>query len=199
MVESVYNYFRPLFRTSVFPIALGGEHSISIGIVRAAAIAYPDMRVLQFDAHADLRDEYEGSRLNHACVMARISELCAIAQCGIRSMDISETEKTDTIFYAADIVKNEGWYLELRHYLSSPVYITFDLDVFDPGIIPSTGTPEPGGLDWYTVLAALRWVFSNCNVIGADIVELCPDGNHASEFIAAKLVYKMMAYQAQKL
>ena len=199
MVESVYHYFRPLFRTSMFPIALGGEHSISIGIVRAAVEAFPDLRVLQFDAHADLRDEYEGSRYNHACVMARISELCNIVQCGIRSMDISEKDKSDAIFFAADIVKNERWYLDLRELLSTPVYITFDLDVFDPGIIPSTGTPEPGGLDWYAVLVALRWVFGHCNVIGADIVELCPDGNHASEFTAAKLVYKMMAYQAQNL
>jgi agmatinase len=156
------------------------------------------MTVLQLDAHSDLRDEYEGSKYNHACVMARISELCPIVQVGIRSMDSSEKKALDTsrITFAREILTNKNWTDDVLSKLSQNVYITIDLDVFDPSIMPSTGTPEPGGLLWYDVLELMRTVFENRNVVGFDVVELCPDErNKAPDFLAAKLIYKLLSYK----
>lgn len=178
-------------------VALGGEHSISVGAIEAYKEKYSDLNVLQLDAHADLRQEYLGSKFNHACVMARVKEICPIVQVGIRSMDISEKEnlKEDRIFYAHKIYNNNEWEEKVISKLTSKVYITIDLDVFDPSIMPSTGTPEPGGLGWYQVLNFLKKVCAKKEVVGFDIVELCPNKfDKSSDYLAAKLIYKLLSY-----
>ncbi len=197
MICSVENEVAELISKKKFPVILGGEHSVTIGSVSAHAAVTEDLCVLQLDAHADLRDEYEGSRFNHACVTSRLKEKCSVVQVGIRSMDISEKEKVDpeNIFFARDIVRNNNWAESVVDRLSANVYVTIDLDVFDPGIMPSTGTPEPGGLSWYDVTGLLRRVSETKNIVGFDCVELCPDShNKAPDFLAAKLVYKLLGY-----
>jgi len=181
-----------------FVVTIGGEHSVSIGAIQAYAKKYPDMTVLQLDAHADLRKNYNGSKYNHACVMARVAETCPFVQVGIRSMSQEENDSVNpkNLFAAADIVGRDDWYDKVVSCLSENVYITFDLDVLDPSIMPSTGTPEPGGLGWYEVLGLLKEVIGNRNLVGFDVVELCPNKiNHAPDFLAAKLIYKMLSYK----
>ncbi len=195
MIKGVRDAVSPYLSRGVVPVVLGGEHSVSIGAVQAAAAVHKNLTVLQLDAHADLREEYEGSRYNHACVMARVRELCPTVAVGIRSMERSERDRIGPVFYAGRIAENPGtWIHDAVAELSDEVYITIDLDVFDPSIMPSTGTPEPGGLGWYQVLTLLREVSARRRVVGFDIVELCPDGHHAAEFLAAKLCYKLMTY-----
>ena len=198
MVEAVVDNVKYYLDKGKFTIVVGGEHSVNIGSIMAHAKKYDDLTVLQLDAHTDLRDEYNGSKYNHACVMARAKEVCPIVQVGIRSMDISEKDSTDPsrIFFAKDIHNNTDWIKRVIPVLSDNVYITIDLDVFDPSIMPSTGTPEPGGLLWYDVLALLKTVSTKKNVVGFDVVELCPDGrNKAPDFLAAKLIYKLLSYK----
>jgi agmatinase len=181
-----------------FVVVIGGEHSVSIGSAMAHCEHYEDISVLQLDAHSDLRDRYEGSKYNHACVMARIREMCPVVQVGIRSMDISEKPsiKSTHIFFAEKIFNKTDWIEKVIRKLSKNVYITIDLDVFDPSIMPSTGTPEPGGLMWYDVLALLKKVCKRRNVVGFDVVELCPNkDNKSSDFLAAKLIYKLLSYK----
>jgi agmatinase len=183
---------------SKFPIVIGGEHSVSIGAIKAVAKKFKKLTVLQLDAHADLRDEYHGSKYNHACVMARAKEICPIVQVGIRSMDVSEMQNLDKrrIFFAEDIHGKTDWVKKMLVLLKGDVYVTIDLDVFDPSIMPSTGTPEPGGLGWYEVLELLKRVFRNNSVVGFDVVELCPNKNNkAPDFLAAKLIYKLISYK----
>ncbi len=180
-----------------FPVLIGGEHSVSIGSIRAQAKFHDRLTVLQLDAHTDLRDEYEGSKFNHACVMAQARRQCPIVQVGIRSMDAAErtTIEPERIFYAQDIHNNRTWIDRTVAALSEKVYITIDLDVFDPAIMPSTGTPEPGGLGWYDVCALLKAVAAQRKVVGFDVVELCPNKhNKAPDFLAAKLIYKLLSY-----
>ncbi|MDD5326986.1 MAG: agmatinase [Phycisphaerae bacterium] len=181
-----------------FVVVIGGEHSVSVGAIKAHAEKYKDLTILQLDAHSDLREEYNGSKYNHACVMARAKELCPIVQVGIRSMDSSEKKSVDTskTFFAKDIYDNTDWVKKAISKLSDNVYITIDLDVFDPSIMPSTGTPEPGGLLWYDVMAFLKAVIEKKNVLGFDVVELCPGAeNKAPDFLAAKLIYKLLSYK----
>ncbi len=198
MVNSVYERCTSLISSGKHVAVLGGEHSVSIGAIKAHNEKYPDMCVLQLDAHADLRDSYHGSRLNHACVMARAKEMCPIAQVGIRSVGEEEKDFVDStrVAYAHDIVACEGadWITNIMDMLSENVYITIDLDVFDPSIMPSTGTPEPGGLSWYHVIGLLRNVIEKKNVVGFDVVELCPGQNKAPDLMAAKLIYKIITY-----
>ncbi|MHC4758032.1 MAG: agmatinase, partial [Planctomycetota bacterium] len=151
MVEAVVDNVKYYLDKDKFTIVIGGEHSVNIGAVKAHVEKYDNLTILQLDAHTDLRDEYNGSKYNHACVMARAKEICPIVQVGIRSMDISEKDSTDQsrIFFAKDIHNNTDWIKKVISKLSDNVYITIDLDVFDPSIMPSTGTPEPGGLFWY--------------------------------------------------
>ncbi|MBU3914963.1 agmatinase [bacterium] len=179
-----------------FPVIVGGDHSVSIGAVAAMAEKIKNLSVLQLDAHADMRDTYMGSRLNHACVMARIKELCPLTQVGIRSMAIEERKNMDLerVFFAHDIIGSDQWINKAVNTLSEKVYVTIDLDVFDIGIMPSTGTPEPGGLDWYLILKLLREVAERKTIVGFDVVELCPSANKASDFLAAKLIYKLLSY-----
>jgi agmatinase len=198
MIDKVAEQVQKYLENGKFVVVVGGEHSVSLGPVKTHIKNYTDITVLQLDAHSDLRDEYNGSKYNHACVMARIAELCPIVQVGIRSMDTSEKKALDTnrVIFAAEICTNKNWIEKVLSKLSKNVYVTTDLDVFDPSIMPSTGTPEPGGLFWYDVLRLLRAVFEEKNVVGFDVVELCPDErNKAPDFLAAKLIYKLLSYK----
>lgn len=185
-----------------FVVTLGGEHSVSIGAIKAHAEKCGEMCVLQLDAHTDLRQEYEGSKYSHACAMARAREICPIVQVGIRSMAEEENEflgkgkggEKGNVFFAKDIVGKSGWQKDVVAELKETVYITIDLDVFDPSIMPSTGTPEPGGLGWYEVIELLQKVNAEREVVGFDVVELCPNPqNKAPDFMAAKLAYQMLS------
>ncbi len=180
-----------------FPVLLGGEHSVSLGAIRAISRKYKDLSVLQLDAHADLRQEFEGSPYNHACVMARARELAPIVQVGIRSMDASEKAALDPrrVFFAESLARRPDWIGEVLALLSPRVYLTLDLDVLDPGIMPSTGTPEPGGLGWYETLELLKRLCRERELVGFDLVELCPGASRAPDFLAAKLVYKLLSYR----
>ncbi len=187
---------REILEAGRIPIILGGEHSVSVGSAWAAAGHFDDLTVVQLDAHSDLRQSYHGSPFNHACVMARIREKSPILQAGIRSMDISELEFVDPerIFYAHQMREDPDWITRLCSKLGTRTYLTIDLDAFDPSVLPSTGTPQPGGLDWYTVLRLIRGIAATSRLVGFDIVELCPDGTHASPMLAATLLYKTIAY-----
>jgi agmatinase len=198
MVKAVERRVAKHLADGKFVVVIGGEHSVSVGAVQAHAKKYPGMTVLQLDAHSDLRSEYEGSKYNHACVMARVKEICPIVQVGIRSMDISEKPALDRerVFLAEDIHSGAADVNKIMGMLTDRVYITIDLDVFDPSIMPSTGTPEPGGLSWYGVLSLLKRVFDHSTVVGFDIVELCPvESNWGPDFMAAKLIYKLLSYK----
>jgi agmatinase len=182
-----------------FPVILGGEHTASIGAVNGCRKhGISGLSVLQLDAHADLRDTYEGNKLSHACVGRRISEVCPLTQVGIRSLSRKEAKfkknSNVTTFYAP-VDLNQNILDEIVSSLTENVYITIDLDVFDPAFVPAVGTPEPGGLNWYEILKILHPVIAKKNIIGFDIVELCPlEGHMASDFLAAKLVYKLIGY-----
>ncbi len=204
MIKKVRLKAAEMLGSGRIPVMLGGEHSITLGLVEALLKRYPNLSVLQLDAHADMRDEYQETPFNHACVARRISELCPIVQVGIRSLSVEEADflkdaprgrlKT---FYA-DAVMAQGASKAAQaaaKALTEDVFITVDLDVFDPSIMPATGTPEPGGLLWRDALDVLRTVASKKRVVGFDVVELCPmPGNVAPDFMAAKLVYKLMGY-----
>jgi agmatinase len=197
MVEAVYHRVGSHLAADKFVVLLGGEHSVSIGSFRAHAEKYPNLTILQLDAHADLRPDYHNSPLNHACAMARAREVAPIVQVGLRSMDIDEKEylAPDRVFFAHQIVGHTDWMDAAVEQLTEDVYLTIDLDVFDPSIMPATGTPEPGGLGWYETLAFLRKVAQSRRIVGFDVVELCPTpGNHAAVYLAARLVYKLLAY-----
>jgi agmatinase len=177
-------------------VTLGGEHSVSIGVIKAYAKHYKDLSILHLDAHADSRDSYEGSRYNHACVIARIREFTQnIVSVGIRSMDVSERSDVNKkkMFFAHEIHDSDKWIQNAVRSLSDSVYITIDLDVFDPGIMPSTGTPEPGGLGWYQVMKLLFAVSKTKRIVGFDVVELCPSSSKAPDFLAAKLIYTLLS------
>jgi len=189
--------FSSFIKDGKFPVMLGGNHSITPGAVQGIKEYFSDLSVLQLDAHADLKESYNGSSLNHACVMARVKEICPAVQVGIRSLGREEYEKLDTsrVFFARDIVFRDDWIDNVVELLSSHVYVTIDLDVFDPSIMPSTGTPEPGGLGWYQIVGLLKQVAKERHVVGFDVVELMPNKyNKAPDFIAAKLVYKFLSY-----
>ena len=184
-----------------FVVTLGGEHSISTATIEAHAETFDNLSILQLDAHADLRDEYLGSKYNHACVMARVKEIAPVVQVGIRSMDFSEQKNMDKsrVFFAQDIHDNNNWFGKCLKKLTKNVYLTIDLDVFDPAIMPSTGTPEPGGLGWYRMLDFLKQLIKQKNVVGFDVVELCPNPqNKAPDFLAAKLIYKLLSYKFER-
>jgi len=182
-----------------FPVVIGGEHSITVGVVRAVRKRFSDLCVLQLDAHADLRESYGGTRFSHACVMARVRELCPAVQVGVRSLSDEEAalikDRSLNVFWATNIYNNNKWMDEVVSKLSGKVYVTIDLDVFDTGIMPSTGTPEPGGLGWYQTIGFLRKVSEKREVVGFDVVELAPDdSNIAPAFLAAKLICRMIGY-----
>jgi len=198
MVDAVNAVTKKFIKKNKFVTIFGGEHSISIGTIRAFNECYQNLTVLQLDAHADLRKEYEGSTCNHACAVYEASQTTNLLQIGIRSMDISETKvmDKDKTYFAHEMALDDSWMDASIDQMTENVFITIDLDVFDPSIMPSTGTPEPGGLFWYETLEYLQQVFKEKNVVGFDIVELCPNNqDKSSDFLAAKLYYKMLSYK----
>jgi agmatinase len=197
MVEKVKLAAAGLIDEKKFVVTIGGEHSVSIGAVMAHAEKFDNMCVLQLDAHADLRKEYKGSPYNHACVMARVKEICPFVQAGIRSISPEEVAGVtrEDIFFSHEIQKNPDWVSRVLNRLGLNVYVSIDLDVFDPAFLPSTGTPQPGGLEWFQVTSLLRAVSESKNVVGFDVVELCPNPSEkSSDMLAATLVYRFLSY-----
>ena len=205
MSQAVEQVVDSVLKDKKFPVLLGGEHSVSIGAFRTFAKHYEKFSVLQLDAHSDMRNEYEGSTHNHACVMARAKEVATVAQVGIRSSAIEERENIspDRIFYAHDLhdaKEGSNWMYMVSQKLHDNVYLTIDLDVFDPAIMPSTGTPEPDGLYYREVLNFLKLINERHNIIGVDIVELCPNEvNKAPDFLASKLIYQILSMKYMSL
>lgn len=199
--EAVYAKTKELLKSKKFLTFFGGEHSISIGVIKAFYEAHPNLTILQMDAHTDLRPTYHGSPYNHACAVYDASRNANLIQVGIRSMDIGELEYLNKkkCFFVENMYDNIDWMDRSIELMTDDVYVTFDLDVFDPSIMPSTGTPEPGGLDWNTTIHYLKKVFEQKNVVGFDIVELAPiEGLKGPDFLAAKLYYKLLSYQFSK-
>lgn len=198
MVEVVYKTTKSFIKKNKFVTLFGGEHSLSIGSIRAFNEMFQDLSVLQIDAHADLRQSYQGSTCNHACAVYEASQTTNLIQVGIRSMDAIEKTvmNTQNTYFAHEMAIDDSWMDAAISQMTDNVFITLDLDALDPSIMPSTGTPEPGGLLWYETLEFLKQIFINKNVVGFDIVELCPNAqDKSSDFLAAKLYYKMLSYK----
>jgi len=191
-----------ILKANKIPVLIGGEHSISIASVKACRKVYNNLSVLQIDAHGDLRNSYKGTKYSHASVMRRILEICPAVQVGIRNMSeegykfAEKTGQLKKIHFAK--TANREWGMKIGKIikqLSDQVYITIDVDGLDPGIVPTTGTPEPGGLGWWEVLDLLKAVAKQKRVVGFDLVELSPvKGLHAADFACAKLIYKFISY-----
>jgi len=202
MVDKVYAATTELFKSNKFPVMLGGEHSVSVGAVKAAKDAYPNLSVLQLDAHYDLRNEYLGSRFNHACIARRICEICPLVQVGVRSISKEEKDYLSTqangkvkAISVYDILEMPFWKDTISNNLTEHVYVTIDLDVFDPSLVPAVGAPEPGGIGWYETIDLLKEISKDKRIVGFDVVELCPiKGQVASDFLAAKLIYRLLGY-----
>ncbi|HRI85478.1 MAG TPA: agmatinase [Ignavibacteria bacterium] len=202
-LDYIYSNVTSHIQNGKFVVLLGGEHSVSTAPVKAHFEKYSDLSVLQFDAHSDFREEYEGSKFSHASVMARVAEFTKdITQVGIRAQCREEYEfikknKIDT-FYAHDIRSGKfgyDWQSKVIDTLKENVYITFDVDYFDPSIMMSTGTPEPNGLYWDETMKLLKLLGESRNVVGFDVVELAPrNGFPYPDFMTAKLIYKMLNY-----
>ncbi|MDP1835838.1 MAG: agmatinase [Chlamydiales bacterium] len=201
MLDELYRRTKGYLEQGKFVATLGGEHSISYAPIRAHAEHFGSLTVLQFDAHADLQDAYEGNPLSHASVMARVKErkdVTKIVSVGIRSMSSEELPNLDedNTFFAHQLDDNPNWMDQVLERLSGNIYITFDLDAFDSSLMASTGTPEPGGLFWNQALKLLKRVAKEKHIVGFDVVELCPkEDNPAPDYLAAKLVYKMLSYK----
>ena len=198
LTDDVYYRILTLLADNKFPVVIGGNHTVSIGSIKAFSEFYNDLTVLQLDAHSDLRDLYEGSEFNHACAMARAREFAPVVQVGIRSMSAEEVPFVDSerIFYSHELYYDKSLYNKAIDKLSENVYITIDLDVFDPSLMPSTGTPEPGGPAYFELLHFMRDVIKSRNVVGFDVVELCPSAtNKSPDFIAAKIIYQLLSYK----
>lgn len=198
LVEAVFLRVSELIHEGKFPVIIGGNHTVPIGSFKAFAGHFENLSILQLDAHADLRQEYEGSEFNHACAMARARELAPIVQVGIRSMSKDELPCFDKerMFFAHDLYTDKGLYEKALALLTENVYLTIDLDVLDPSLMPSTGTPEPGGPDYTELMIFLRKVIGKRNLVGFDVVELCPsETNKAPDFVAAKMIYQLLSYK----
>jgi len=199
MINVVEDNVQDILRKNKFPVVLGGEHSVSIGAVKALKKHYKDLSILYFDAHYDLRDTYRGSKYNHACVARRLMEMANVVEVGVRSLSKEENyflpHNNIRIIKMSDVMKKENWPNIAKTYLSKNVYISVDLDVFDPSIMPSIGTPEPGGMGWHEFLEGIRNITATRKIVGFDVVELSPIKNMvAPDFMAAKLIYKMLGY-----
>jgi len=203
MQQTVFAAARRVVRDRKLLISLGGEHSITAGLVRAVRARHKDLSVLQIDAHADLRDSYQGTPYSHACVMRRIHDLGVPAVgVGIRNCSAAEARfirDTDKpVFSARTCRESTGWIDQVVNLLTPHVYVTIDIDGFDPAYAPGTGAPEPGGLDWYQVTALLTKVAHRCQVVAADVVEVRPlPPNNVTEFLAAKLIYRVIGLVCQ--
>ncbi len=199
MVRHIRDYVRPVIEADKFPVLLGGEHTVTLGIAGSLKEKYPGLSFLQLDAHADLREEFEGTRFSHACVGRRLAEIAPLAQVGIRSLSPEEyafwkNSKIHTLFWH-ELVDIPDWPENRIPNLTDEVYITIDLDVLDPGIMPSVGTPEPGGLQWRELTRFLRRVSRRHKIVGFVVVELSPiPGLVGPDFLAAKLVYRLLGY-----
>ena len=204
VLEEVFTAAERVVGDGKFLLGLGGDHSVSSALIRAVMTKHKKLSILQLDAHCDLRDSYDGSPHSHACVMRRAVEMGAdITPVGIRSVDLAERDfminAGITPITARACHTNTTWIDDALAGLGEMVYVTLDIDAFDPAYAPGTGTPEPGGLDWYQVTALLRRVARERNIIAADVVEVMPiPGQVVTEFLAAKLAYKMIAYVGDK-
>lgn len=197
MIDRVYQVTKGLIQKEKFVVLLGGEHSLSLGAVRAFKEAFPKLSVLQLDAHADLRDEYLGTRYSQACVMRRIFELCPISQVGVRSLSLEEkqflTQNKLIPFYMSDLASSATYIDRILDSLSEDVYVTIDVDVLDPSIMSAVGTPEPDGMSWRQLLDIMESVASRKRVVGFDLMEFCPaEGPGSCAFLLAKLAYKLI-------
>lgn len=203
MVERVKRVVEPWVSKGKLLALLGGEHSISVGAVKALHESYSDLSVLYLDAHADLRDEYMGSGFSHACTARRIWEICPLVEVGVRSLSQEEMcfiqQERLKVYLQGEGRQQGSWDVaEVVGGLSGQVYVSIDLDVFDPSLMPAVGTPEPGGMGWEPVLSLLRAVCRERSVVGFDVTELCPGaGPPSCAFIAAKLAYKVMGYATE--
>jgi agmatinase len=198
LVKDVYDRIFSILSDKKFPVIIGGNHTVSIGAIKAFSEYFENLTILQLDAHADLRQVYEGSVFNHACAMARAREFAPVVQVGIRSMSAEELPfvERDRIFFSHELYYDKSMYHRALDKLTGNVYITIDLDVFDPSIMPSTGTPEPGGPPYFELLHFMRDVIKSRNVVGFDVVELCPsETNKSPDFIAAKIIYQLLSYR----
>lgn len=203
MMDSIERRAEELFDTGKFVVMLGGEHSITGPVLRALARRVERLSVLQIDAHADLRESYDGTIHSHASIMARAVEVCPVVQVGIRSISEAEALRLNhtptKIFWAKDVVGRTDWHEEAVSHLTENVYLTIDIDGLDPSLVPTTGTPEPGGLGWYDALGIVRAVARSRNIVGMDVTELAPSpGNNSPDFLTAKLVYKSLGYIFEK-
>jgi agmatinase len=202
MMGALYRRAKELTATGKFICTLGGEHSISAPIIQAHAEKYHNLSVLQIDAHADLRDSYDGTPHSHASIMARVVKDLRIpsVQVGIRSISAGEARLLDDdlptkIYWARDIAGRTDWIPEAIESLTESVYLTIDIDGLDPSLVPTTGTPEPGGLGWYQTLSLIRKLAETKRIVGMDLVEFSAGaGAAAPAFLCAKLVYKSLAY-----
>ena len=200
VIQEIRRVASELVARGKFPVVIGGEHSITAPVVAAVAARHAGLSVLQIDAHADLRESFMGMKHNHACAMRRVLEYARCTQVGIRSLSPEEAAVAPTlpteIFYDYNMRQHEDWIERIVDSLSETVYITIDCDGLDPAIMPAVGTPEPGGLAWYELLALLRRVTDTRRVVGCDVVELCPiPGLVAPNFLCAKLIDKMLSYR----
>jgi agmatinase len=201
MMESLLERGRELVSTGKFVTMIGGEHSVSAPVIRAHAERYDNLSVLQIDAHADLRDTYDGTPHSHASIMARVTRDLRLpsVQCGIRSISAEEARALDElptrIFWAKDIVGRSDWWDEAVEGLTENVYLTIDIDGLDPSLVAQTGTPEPGGLGWYETIGLIRTLARKRRVVGMDLTEYSyVEGMEASAFLCAKLIYKTLAF-----
>jgi agmatinase len=201
MMRRILERARELVRTGKFVCMIGGEHSVSGPVIQAHAERYENLSVLQIDAHADLRDSYDGTPHSHASIMARVVKDMKVpaVQVGIRSISAEEARALDRlptrIFWAKDIVGRTDWWDEAVSGLTENVYLTIDIDGLDPSLVAQTGTPEPGGLGWYEVVGLLRTLARKRRVVGMDLNEYAyVEGQSASAFLCAKLIYKSLAY-----
>ena len=201
MMNALYQETVNLLKSGKFVCMLGGEHSVSAPVIRAHAEKFHNISILQIDAHADLRDEYDGTPHSHASIMARsVKDLKIPAlQIGIRSLSSDEarslSEIPTKIYWARDIVGRTDWIDSAIENLTENVYLTIDIDGLDPSLVPTTGTPEPGGLGWYEVLTLIRKLAEKRRVVGMDLVEFAKtDNSDAPAFLCAKLIYKTLAY-----
>ena len=201
MMESLLERARELVGSGKFVVMIGGEHSVSAPVIRAHSERYDNLSVLQIDAHADLRDEYDGTPHSHASIMARVTRDMRLpsVQCGIRSISAEEARSLDQlptrIFWARDIVGRSDWWEEAVDSLTENVYLTIDIDGLDPSLVAQTGTPEPGGLGWYETIGLIRTLARRKHVVGMDLTEYSyVEGYDASAFLCAKLIYKTLAF-----
>ena len=205
MMSSLYERAQQLVSSGKFVTMIGGEHSVSAPVIRAHAEKYPNLSILQIDAHADLRDTYDGTPYSHASIMARVVKDLKIpaVQVGIRSISAEEVRALDDlptrIFWARDIVGRDDWWDDAVEGLTENVYLTIDIDGLDPSLVSATGTPEPGGLGWYDAIGLIRTLARNRNVVGMDLTEYSyVEGQSASAFLCAKLIYKTLAFVFEK-